>query len=174
MSELFPIRRAAIISPCGRYRWLLTRQWAPELPWLGFVMLNPSTADAEHDDPTIRRCMGFATDLGYGGIRVANLFPLRATDPDVLLNGPDNPIGPQHEAYIHILELGQTCGMVIVAWGHLAFSMLKMRAIHILAAMREAGIKPHALGLARDGWPRHPLYLPKKARPVPYTKDRLP
>ena len=75
------MRREAEISPCGLHRYRLTREWAPTLPTIAFVMLNPSTADGEIDDPTIRRCIGFARDLGYGRLHVVNLFTYRATDP---------------------------------------------------------------------------------------------
>jgi hypothetical protein len=72
MSDLF-MRRTAIISECGRYRYRLTREWG-DGPLLTFAMLNPSTANAEIDDPTIRRCMSFGRREGASGISVFNLF----------------------------------------------------------------------------------------------------
>lgn len=89
----------AVVSGDGRYRYALTRTWRPDAPLLTFVMLNPSTADAYADDPTIRRCIGFARREGAAGIRVANLFAYRATSPAALV-GPvdaaaDDPrVGP--------------------------------------------------------------------------------
>lgn len=81
------VKRWADISACGRYRWLLGRQWSADetLPWMHFVMLNPSTADAELDDPTITRCVGFAQREGCGGLLVTNLSSYRATKPQELL-----------------------------------------------------------------------------------------
>ena len=73
--------KGAVISDCKRYRYRLWRIWNGSQSRLVFVMLNPSTADGEQDDPTIRKCVGFAERLGYGGIEVVNLFAWRATDP---------------------------------------------------------------------------------------------
>jgi hypothetical protein len=95
MSDAIKINHSATLSECGLYRFTLERSWASDLkkPWLGWIMLNPSTADASVDDPTIRRCMGFATDWGFGGIAVRNLFNLRTKDPLDLLKSAA-PIAP--------------------------------------------------------------------------------
>lgn len=85
------IQKEASISGCGRYRYALHRWWGHGTT-LGFIMLNPSTADADIDDPTIRRCMGFARDFGYDGIRVFNLYAYRATKPADLWKA-DEPTG---------------------------------------------------------------------------------
>jgi hypothetical protein len=71
----------AEFSDCGTYRYALWRTWNALQPGVLFVGLNPSTADATTDDPTIRRCIGFAKRWGYGGITMANVFAYRATDP---------------------------------------------------------------------------------------------
>jgi len=83
--------RSAVLSDCGTYRYSLTRRWSPG-PLLGWVMLNPSRADALVDDPTIRRCVGFARRWGFAGIVVRNLYALRATDPRELSRHPA-PVG---------------------------------------------------------------------------------
>lgn len=88
------IERAAVISACGAYRYSLTRKWS-DAPLLSFVMLNPSTADAKEDDPTIRRCIGFARREGAGGLIVANLYALRSPSPEALWSAR-NPIGPEN------------------------------------------------------------------------------
>lgn len=79
MSDLF-VKRAASISECGTYRWTLQRRWAAgeRVCW---IMLNPSTADAERDDPTVLRCMAFSRSWGYGGLIVVNLYPFRSSKP---------------------------------------------------------------------------------------------
>jgi hypothetical protein len=154
------IDRDAVISDDGRYRYMLRRCWDPAVWSLPFVMLNPSTADAEQDDPTIRRCIGFARREGYGGIVVVNLFAYRATDPRDLwdaaaagigIEGPDN-------RYWHRLILGAAAdnGVPVVgAWGaigrHVADSVLDVREL--------AGAQLRCLGRTKNGQPRHPLYV---------------
>ena len=71
------IRRNAELSACGKYRYRLSRIWDDKKPLVLFIMLNPSTADAEQDDPTIRRCIAFAKNWGYGGFMAGNLFAFR-------------------------------------------------------------------------------------------------
>lgn len=92
-------RAGAILSACGTYRYHLWRLWDKALPVMVFVMQNPSTADASHDDPTIRKCIGFAKRHGYGGISVRNIFALRATDERILLTHHD-PFGPENDAHL--------------------------------------------------------------------------
>lgn len=161
----------ATISPCGRYRYRLARSW-PLLQALGiasggrvlFVMLNPSTADAERDDATVRRCVGFVQTWGFVGLDVANLYAWRSTDPAGLLLAED-PVGPDNDAAI--VELGRSAAMVVCAWGAggAASSLVPARAAHVLQLLSDAGVKPHALGFTRSGQPKHPLYLPKSAHP---------
>lgn len=92
------VATTAGISECGTYRYWLCREWSPGLDSLVWLMLNPSTADATQDDPTIRRCMGFARRWGYGGITVVNLYAYRATNPRDLLTAAD-PVGPENDRY---------------------------------------------------------------------------
>lgn len=148
------LRRHAIISKDDIYRYRLDRYWgtAPRLP---FVMLNPSTADAELDDPTIRRCMGFARRENAGGIIVCNLYAFRATDPDTLWKATD-PYGPENDA--HLLELARwsrSVGMpIICAWG--AHGGRNNRSIVL---MQQGGARFRCLGKTKKGYPRHPLYV---------------
>lgn len=154
------VRKDALISPCGLYRYWLLREWDPARPALAFIMLNPSTADAEDDDPTIRRCMGFARRDGYGGIFVANLFAFRATDPMALKGAPD-PVGPDNDAGLiqNLLTLPiRAAGAIVAAWGAgCRIRGERDRFVRGQAAMR--GVPLHHLGLTKDGHPKHPLYL---------------
>jgi hypothetical protein len=157
-TALAEVRKAAHLSDCGTYRYDLVRRWNYGGTGLvRWIMLNPSTADAEVDDATIRRCCGFARAWGYDGILVHNLYALRATDPAELRRHPD-PIGPENDAYLASTVFGPT----VCAWGvHAAPD----RASGVLAMLRARGITPACLGRTKHGQPRHPLYLPATAQP---------
>lgn len=158
MTDLFQISSAAI-STCGTYRHWLRRRWDIG-PTMGFIMLNPSTADADNDDPTIRRCISFARREGCGGILVANLFQLRATDPSALATHPD-PFGP-HADHVLLDVAGESDGPLVAAWG--AHSFAAERAAYVTAMI---GIHCVCLGKTKDGHPRHPLYVRGTAPLVP-------
>jgi hypothetical protein len=148
-----------VLSSCERYRYSLAREWDRGTPPLTFVMLNPSTADATLDDPTIGRCIGFAKDRGYGAVRVLNLFAFRATDPGEMMAAPD-PVGPdndQHirEAFVSAAEAGAP---VIAAWGVNGVHGGRDATVRALAT--ECGVTLMCLGTTKDGHPRHPLYVP--------------
>ena len=123
------IQSTAEISRDGVYRYRLTRRWETDdrASMLRWIMLNPSTADASLDDPTIRRCMGFARAWGYGGIVVHNLYALRATDPRQLRDHPD-PVGPVNDSYIAGWRVPTIC-----AWGAHADSGRPGRAAEMIA-----------------------------------------
>ena len=123
-------------------------------------MLNPSTADAHEDDPTIRKCVGFAKRLGYGGIEVLNLFAFRATDPKQL-RAASYPVGPENDLIItnklHSLGLHER-GIVICAWGANAKNLQRPQQLRTHLAL--SGVRLRALALTKDGIPSHPLMLP--------------
>jgi len=160
------VRKEAILSPCGRYRYLLTREWPPRLTPMTFIMLNPSTADAENDDPTIRRCMSFATRLEVSGIRVVNLFAWRATDKRELTRHEyEVSVGPGNDDHIRAAVRGP--GIVVVAWGSHAGELGKRvaaREIQVRAICGQEQKPIFCLGVAKNGRPRHPLYLPANAQ----------
>lgn len=146
----------ALISPCGTFRYTLVRVWDDTKPRLLFVMLNPSTADASVDDATIRKCVGFATRMGFGGITVVNLFAYRATKPSDLIKAKF-PEGPGNQTFL--LEALHTHSDVVFAWGAIA-----RRAPNVTARVEGmaagAGCKVHVLRRLADGTPEHPLYVP--------------
>lgn len=152
MKSLF-MESSAVISDCGLYRYVLTRTWDACLPRISFVMLNPSTADANQDDPTIRRCMGFARDWGCGGIQVFNLFALRATNPNEL-HDVDDPVGPHNDLFIreHIDQ------RIVAAWG--VMGTYRDRERHVLELLRRMPVTVECLGVTKHGRPKHPLYVP--------------
>lgn len=150
-----PMASTARISPCGRYRYSLSRVWATELPQVCFLMLNPSTATAEVDDPTIRRCVGFAKAWGCGGLVVANLFAWRATDPSAIRCALIEPVGAENDAAILEAVSGRR---VIAAWGTHGTYLKRDRAVAELLV--RSGVTVECLGRTKDGHPWHPLYIP--------------
>ena len=149
-----------------RYRYRLWRRWDPSRPQIAFCMLNPSTADERADDPTIRRCIGFARDWGYGGVEIVNIFALRATDPRELRSA-DDPIGRANDA--HVIEVAQRSSAVVIAWGvHGALLARGAAALRLLSPRARL----LALGWTRAGEPRHPLYLRRDVRPIDVAAGR--
>lgn len=154
------IHASAEFSACGTYRYALTRTMGL---WLDngtvlFVGLNPSTATAETDDPTIRRCVAFARRWGYGRYVMANLHALRSTDPKGL-RLVDDPVGPENAA--RVLSMADDADLVICAWGA---NWLAPGAIQIASTLRQHPKARH-LGLTKDGHPKHPLYLSGSTEP---------
>ena len=160
------IHRSAHISDCGKYRYALTRSLLFGAGTVNFIMLNPSTADAEVDDPTIRRCIGFANDWGYEKLVVTNLFALRSTNPDALARAAD-PIGPKNEQAIFDNAYGSE--MVVCAWG--VGGRLNDRGLSVRRKLWSF-CEPHVLRLTASGHPSHPLYLPALLRPVEWRISR--
>lgn len=153
------ITGSAIFSECGEYRYVLSRIWDRDNPRrVLFIMLNPSTADAKQNDPTIRRCIGFAERLGYGGVYVCNLFALRSTDPKALYKS-GRPSGHKNGFYIHRTALKDCGGEVICAWGN--HGALHNAGQSMVIALKRWGIHPKCLGITKTGEPKHPLYLRK-------------
>ena len=151
--------KGAVLSPCRRYRYVLTREWAAATGYAMFIGLNPSTADETQDDPTIRRCVAFAKAWGYSGLCMANLFAFRATDPKDMKATAD-PVGPDNDLWLKQSAAG--AGIVVAAWG--ANGAYKGRDAEVLAMIDPL----HCLKLTKDGCPGHPLYLPAASTPTPY------
>lgn len=162
----------ACFSACGHYRWWLWRQWQPLRPELVFIGLNPSRADGQRDDPTLRRLVGFAQAWGYGSVRVLNLFG-RITPNPALLKRCNDPVGPDNDLWLR-RGLAEACSAknrsdsaaVWLGWGNQGRWL--GRDQQLLALLQEAAMPPRllALGLTALGQPRHPLYAPATTRPV--------
>lgn len=151
-ADLFGLTSSAVLSPCGTYRYELRRTWAPE-PAVGWIMLNPSTADADADDATIRKCARYAKAWGYGGIVVRNLYALRSRDPKALKRHAD-PVGPDNATH---LNRAKDDALTVCAWGANADMADVQRTVGSLIC---AGVRLHVLALTKDGQPGHPLFLP--------------
>lgn len=149
------MHRDAVISDCGQFRYILRRSWDISRPALGFVMLNPSTADASEDDPTIRKCIGFAERMGYGAIVVTNLYAFRSTDPRDLKRA-GYLRGPECDEWL--LRAAREASLTICAWGAHARDL--SRPIDVINMLSGEGIRLRALAYTEDGIPRHPLMLP--------------
>lgn len=155
----------ATFSDCGTYRYTLMRVWDATLPVVVFLLLNPSTADALSNDPTVERCQRRARKLGFGGMVVVNLFAYRSTNPEGLYRAED-PVGPDNDRAI--LHAVASAGMVICGWGRHGQHAGRGKAVECL--LRNAGIKLHYLQLNADGSPGHPLYLPYGLRPQEWVR----
>lgn len=164
--------KTAVISECGKFRYRLGRRWS-EGPTLLYVMLNPSTANADEDDATIRRCIGFAQRGGFGALEVVNLYAYRATKPADMRAAAD-PIGPENDRHIveHCTDWdGQSA--VCCAWGGNA-RMDSPRVRQVLKMLADSGNTPMALAINLDGTPAHPCMLgynledgtPRKLQPL--------
>lgn len=156
---------SALISDCGKYRTRLTRHISDDVNknYVTFIMLNPSTADANKDDATIRKCCGFAKILGFSFLNVVNLFDFRATHPYDLkkTNFPSS-----ENNLPNILAAAKYSDMVICAWG--TNGSFNGQDKKVLSELKEAGIKLHALEITKDGFPKHPLYISYSKKPIPF------
>jgi hypothetical protein len=165
--------KGAIFSSCRTWRYSLVRTWNPGRPPAMFIGLNPSTATETVDDPTVRRCIGYARAWGFGRLIMTNAFAYRSTDPTKLTQVKlSEAVGPKNNAYLKALawatslgELGHA-GVVVVAWGN--HGALFGRDQEVRRVLDEAGVVPQCLGLNGTGQPKHPLYLRRDAELVPY------
>jgi len=157
-----PAGNGAVISDCGLYRYQLARRVSDHPSVLNFIMLNPSTADATVNDPTISRCIGFCIALGYGQLVVTNLYALRATDPRALRKA-EAPIGPDNDHWL--LQTARRSWCRIAAWGN--HGRRNNRGGDVLQMFAEHGLTMHKLStLTSSRQPRHPLYLRASLRPT--------
>lgn len=156
----------ATLSPCEKYRYALSRTWDQEKGYAMFIMLNPSTADAYKDDPTIRRCIGYARSWGYGGIKVGNLFPYRATDPRELLKATD-VVGKGNRQYLQ--RMAEESKVVVCAWGNGPLVEKILKKMPEYKPLEGVSDFLYYLDLAKDGTPKHPLYLKKDLIPQQLT-----
>lgn len=150
----------------GRYRYALTRAWSSAGSGITWVMLNPSTATAEQDDPTIRRCIGFSQMWGYGGLTILNLYAYRTTNPKELLEIED-PAGPMN--HLNIERIIRDSTLVVAAWGAFAEKVdLRRGRTSVEALCHRARVACRCLGRTQSGAPRHPLYVKGTTKLEPF------
>lgn len=152
------ISQKARFSRCRRYRYSLHRRWHSGRGTVLFIGLNPSTADHRHDDPTIRRCVGFARDWGFAAVEVVNLFAYRATYP-VDLKAALDPIGPENDRVIR--QRHRAAGLTVACWGNDGEFLDRARVV------RERLEDLHCLKMNSSDQPAHPLYQRASLQPVP-------
>lgn len=144
------MEKSAILSADRKYRYVLTRIWDETKPTVVFIGLNPSTADEEVDDKTIRKCIGYAKRWGYGKLIMVNLFAFRSTDPSMLKRVED-PVGPDNDSYIQ--KCVSESNLVIACWGN--HGKLLNRDKVLMDSL------PNLVCLKRNknGTPHHPLLI---------------
>ena len=160
------LNTSALFSTCRLYRYTLHRIWNEKKPYVAFVGLNPSTADERKNDPTVARCVRYASDWKYGGMVMLNIFAYRSTNPAALYK-LDEPVGAENDR--HIIDLARNAGLVLTAWGnHGAHKGRGVEALKLLLDATQGRV--HHLGLTGDGHPRHPLYLKATEKPRLWTE----
>lgn len=154
------MKKTALFSNDRKYRYTLWRTWEYGKDYVVFIGLNPSTADETEDDPTIRRCIGYAKSWGYGSLCMINLFAFRATNPiDMQIQA--DPIGPLNNIYL--FDVSKQARIIIAAWGtNGAFLRRDEEVISLIPNL-------HYLRLTKNGFPAHPLYLPKDLEPIKWN-----
>ena len=153
------MKKTAILSEDRKYRYILQRTWDASKPAVMFIGLNPSTADETEDDPTIRRCVNFSKNWGYGTMYMVNLFAFRSTKPQKLYNVAD-PIGKANDSYIE--EYSKKVEKIIACWGSHGSYMNRSKVIRELIPSLEC------FKINKNGEPRHPLYLSRNQKTKPY------
>jgi hypothetical protein len=156
------MERKTILSACRQYRYCLWREWDMTNPsYAMFVGLNPSTADEVEDDPTIRRCIGYAKQWGYGALCMVNLFAYRATEP-AAMKVHAAPVGTDNDRWL--VELAKDAGVIVAAWGAHGTHLQRDQAVKQLLAGKLSCLK-----ITKDGHPGHPLYLRKTLKPFAFA-----
>ena len=155
----FLVNKNATFSDCRKYRYVISRTWDGKKKTILFIGLNPSTADEQIDDPTIRRCINYAQNWGYGSLLMVNLFAYRATMPTELKK-VKNPIGNDND--LHIKELIKKVDLTVAAWGNEGSLLNRDKEIK--------KIIPNlmCLKINKSGQPAHPLYQKKDLQLIKY------
>lgn len=154
--------RKTVFSLDRKYRYTLWREWGygPKGLYAMFIGLNPSTADETHDDPTVRRCIRFAKDWGYGAMVMTNIFAYRATHPEDVRVQKD-PVGMDNDKWL--VKCASEASIKVACWGTHGRHLDRGTEVRRLIAPLSC------LGLTKGGSPRHPLYILASTKPVPFV-----
>ena len=149
-----------IFSPDRKYRYVLTHRWDELMPeracmWIG---LNPSTADEQQLDPTLRRIKGFCMAHDFNCFHMLNIFAFRSTDPKIMKQESD-PTGQENDRWL--TETADKCSLVVACWG--AHGRHLGRSAEVISLLSNYGKTLRCLGKTKDGFPAHPLYMPGDA-----------
>ena len=155
------INKTANFSSCRKYRYSLSRIWDKQKKFVLFIGLNPSTADEEMDDPTIRRCSGYAQKWGYGGFMMVNLFAYRTTLPSNLKK-VKYPVGSENDKYI--VKLSKKADITVAAWGNNGNLYSRDKQVFNLVSSLMC------LRINKSGQPAHPLYLKKDLKLTKFSR----
>lgn len=159
----------AVLSPCRTWRYLLRRTWdelTPEPRRALFVMLNPSTADETQDDPTIRRCIGFAKRWGFGGVEIVNIFAYRSTDPRALKSlSRATAVGPRNDGFLYDAADRARHTRIVAAWGN--HGDLFSRDASVRTLLSDFSVE--CFRLTGKSQPEHPLYQPYERQLVRWS-----
>jgi hypothetical protein len=149
---------SALLSPCGLYRYRLVRTVGDRGQTYGFIGVNPSTADAQLDDHTVRKWRGFVSRWNGCRFLVGNAFAFRATDVDELAGAAD-PVGPANDQ--HLKRIVCEADVLVPCWGKVGKvpARLRGRFEDVLAILHATGKPVMHLGLTACGSPKHPLTL---------------
>jgi hypothetical protein len=168
------LKRDALVSPCGKYRYWLIRRWGPGDKVLLYLMLNPSTADASQDDQTVRRCVYFARRAGYDAATILNLYAYRATSPRTLrtfIEKGGDAVGPDNLYWI--MECSHGVPKVVLAWGNMSFKDQDRHHEVMRATFRvlPRDVRYLCLGATANESPRHPSRLGNQVEFEEYLPD---
>lgn len=151
----------AQFSDCKEYRYMLWRIWNPKKPKALIIGLNPSTANARHDDPTIRRLKTLMRKIGYGGFYMCNLYPQITPFPKNL--NLERNYSQLIENRAIIKGLAEKVNIIIFAWGAFPEAELEGDYLSLIFAH-----KAWCFGHNQNGSPKHPLYLSNRTKLIKY------
>lgn len=159
------MEKGAHFSKSRVYRYALWRIWDRDKPAVMFVGLNPSTADENVDDPTIKRCISFARDWGYGSLYMLNLFAFRATKPKDMKKAVDK-VGWDNDAALK--KYASKCDEIVAAWG--VNGSLEERNRFVCDKVL-FDFQLMCLVKTKDGHPKHPLYVLGNTKRIVFLDD---
>lgn len=157
------MKKNAVLDKTKKYRYVLSRQWGPSNNFVNFILFNPSTADQNKDDQTVRRCINLTKSWQkYDGCYITNLFAFRTRHPKILKKSKD-PVGTENNKYLK--KLVDQSKIVVIAWG--IHGNFRNRDKEVLRLIGQKGL--YCLEKTKFGHPKHPLTIRRNTKPMRYT-----